>query len=318
MASKRFGARRIVGGLVILALIGLGLFWLVTIPSTLPASALPAGYKPDLANGEKMFTIGGCVSCHKSVGQDDRLKLGGGLGLKSPFGTFRSPNISTDKTHGIGGWSELAFVNALMRGVGRNGEHLFPALPYTSYQRMKIEDVRDLWGYVQTLPAVAEPSKPHEVGFPFDIRRSLGGWKLLFMDRKPFAPDPSKDAAWNRGAYLVEGPGHCAECHSPRNLIGGIKSGERFAGGIDVETSGWVPNITPHADGIGGWSQSDIAEFLKTGFTPEFDSAGGSMAQVIQNTSRLTDEDRAAMASYIATLPARPGKAPVKAGAKTP
>ena len=303
---------RILGGLVVLGLIGLGAFWFLTAPSTLDASVLKADYKPNLANGETMFTIGGCVSCHKTPGQTDRLKLGGGLGLASPFGTFYAPNISSDQANGLGGWSEIEFVNALMRGVGRHGEHLFPALPYTSYQHMKVEDVRDLWAYLKTVPAVAEPSKPHDVGFPFNIRRSLGGWKLLFVDQKPFVPDPAKSAQWNRGAYLVEGPGHCSECHSPRNVIGGIKSAERYAGGADPEGKGWVPNITPHADGIGSWKEADIAEFLKTGMTPEFDSAGGSMAEVIENTSRLTDEDRAAMANYLASLPPRPGKSPAK------
>ena len=225
MAGKWFGARGVIGSLAVVGLIGLGAFWLVTIPSTIPASELTPGYSPDLANGETIFTIGGCVSCHKTVGQDDRLKLGGGVGLRSPFGTFYAPNISTDKTQGIGGWPELAFVNALMRGVGKDGEHLYPALPYTSYQRMRLEDVRDLWAYMKTLPATAEASKPHDVPFPFNIRRALGGWKFLFMDDRPFVADPSKDAVWNRGAYLVEGPGHCAECHSPRNCVRGYQGG---------------------------------------------------------------------------------------------
>ena len=303
---------RILGGLVVLGLAGLGVFWLVTAPSTIEASTLKADYKPDLANGETMFTIGGCVSCHKTPGQPERLKLGGGLGLASPFGTFYAPNISSDPANGIGGWSEVEFVNAVMRGVGRHGEHLFPALPYTSYQHMKMEDVRDLWAYIKTVPPVADPSKPHAVDFPFNIRRTLGGWKLLFVDQKPFVPDASKSAQWNRGAYLVEGPGHCSECHSPRNVIGGIKSGERYAGGADPEGKGWVPNITPHADGIGDWKEAEIAEFLKTGLTPTFDSAGGSMAEVIENTSRLTDADRAAIANYLVSLPPRPGKSPAK------
>jgi len=303
---------RLLGGLVVLGLIGLGVFWVVTTPSVIEASTLKADYKPDLANGETMFTIGGCVSCHKTQKQPDRLKLGGGFGLASAFGTFYAPNISSDPTNGIGAWSELEFVNALMRGVGRHGEHLFPALPYTSYQRMKLEDVRDLWAYIKTVPPVTEPSKQHGINFPFNIRRSLGGWKLLFVDRKPFVPDPSKSAQWNRGAYLVEGPGHCSECHSPRNLLGGIKSGERYAGGMDPEGKGWVPNITPHADGIGDWKESEIAEFLSTGFTPSTDAAGGSMAEVIENTSRLTDADRAAMANYLVSLPPLPGKSPAK------
>lgn len=304
--------QKILGGLIVLGIIGLGVFWFVTRPSPMPASALVADYKPNLANGETIFTIGGCVSCHKSPGQDDRLKLGGGLALGSPFGTFYAPNISPDAIHGIGSWNELDFVNAVQRGVGREGEHLYPALPYTSYAHLKIEDVRDLYAYMKSLPAVDTADKPHAVGFPFNIRRLLGGWKFLFFDDKPFVPDASKSPEWNRGAYLVLGPGHCSECHSPRNAFGGIESDKRFSGGPDPEGKGWVPNITPHADGIGSWKEDDIAEFLKSGLTPNFDSAGGSMAEVVQNTGRLTDEDRKAIAAYLVTLPAIPGKAPKK------
>jgi len=304
--------RTIIGGLVVVAVIGFAVFWFITAPSTISASALAADEKPDLANGETIFNIGGCVSCHKTPGQDDRLKLGGGLALGSPFGTFYAPNISPDPTNGIGSWSELDFVNAVQRGVGRNGEHLYPALPYTSYAHLRIEDVRDLYAYMKTLPAVDTPSKPHDIGFPFDIRRMLGGWKFLFFDDKPFTPDPNRSAEWNRGAYLVEGPGHCSECHSPRNALGAIEKDKRFSGGPDPEGKGWVPNITPHADGIGGWTEDQIADFLKSGLTPEFDSAGGSMAEVIQNTARLSDEDRKAIAAYLVTLPAIPGKAPPK------
>jgi mono/diheme cytochrome c family protein len=304
--------KKIIGGLVVLGIIGLGVFWFVTEPAPLPASALSTGYKPNLANGETIFTIGGCVSCHQTPGQDDRLKLGGGVALASPFGTFYAPNISPDAKNGIGAWSELDFVNAVQRGIGRQGEHLYPALPYTSYAKLKLDDVRDLYAYIKTVPAVDTPNKPHDVGFPFNIRRLLGGWKFLYFDDKPFVPDPAKSPEWNRGAYLVMGPGHCSECHSPRNAFGGIEKDKLFAGAPNPEGKGWVPNITPHADGIGSWKEADIAEFLKSGLTPEFDSAGGSMAEVIQNTSRLTDDDRKAIATFLVSLPAIPGKAPNK------
>src|SRR4051794_20514072 len=141
---SRASWKAVAPALVGLGAIGAAIGWFITAPSTLAASALPADFKPDLVNGETVFTIGGCVSCHKSPGQDDRLKLGGGLGLASPFGTFYAPNISPDKTHGLGAWSEIAFADALLHGVGQEGEHLYPALPYTSYQRMTIKDVRDL------------------------------------------------------------------------------------------------------------------------------------------------------------------------------
>jgi mono/diheme cytochrome c family protein len=299
-------------GLVILGVVGLLVFWIVTMPSTLAPAAFAQARKPDLTNGETMFTIGGCAACHMTPNQKDRHQLGGGAGFGSAFGTFYAPNISQDKDHGIGNWTELQFANAVMRGVDDEGQHLYPALPYTSYAHMKIDDVRDLYAFMKTLPAVATPNKPHQVAFPFNIRRLLGGWKFLYLDTAPITPDPSKSAAWNRGRYLVEGPGHCAECHSPRDAMGGIITDKRFAGGMDPEGKGWVPNITPHADGIKSWKAADIADFLKSGMTPEFDSVGGSMAEVIQNTSRLSDADRAAMGEYLASLPAIPGKSPKK------
>lgn len=304
--------KNILIGLAAAAVLGLAVFWFVTSPSTISSSALAADYKPNLANGQTMFNIGGCAACHQTTGQKERTKLGGGLGLATAFGTFYAPNISPDKAHGIGDWSELQFVNAVMRGVGKDGEHLYPALPYTSYQRMNINDVRDLHAYIMTLPAESAESKEADVKFPFSIRRLLGGWKFLFMDDKPFVADASKDAVWNRGAYLVNGPGHCAECHSPRNALGAIKDDLRFTGGPDAEGKGWVPNITPHADGIKDWDKAGLEEFLKSGLTPSFDSAGGSMAEVIENTSRLTDADRAAMATYLVSLTPKPGKAPAK------
>src|SRR5262249_6949649 len=155
------------------------------------------------------------------------------------------------------------------------------AFPYTSYQRMRLEDVRDLYAFLKTLPAELTPSMPHELSFPFSVRSGLALWKLLYLDGKTFAPDPSKSEMFNRGAYLVEGPGHCAECHSPRDVAGGIIQGRRFAGGPDPEGKGWVPNITPHADGLATWSEKDIAYLFATGFTPDSDSVGSTMADVV-------------------------------------
>ena len=264
----------------------------------------------NLANGETMFHAGGCASCHATPRQDDKRKLGGGLALATPFGTFKVPNISPDPRHGIGAWSEAEFANAMLHGVGRQGEHLYPAFPYTSYQRMSLDDVRDLFAYLKTLSAESVVSEPHALSFPFNVRRGLGLWKLLFLDGKAFVPDATKGAELNRGAYLVEGPGHCAECHSPRNIAGGIISESRFAGGIDAEGKGWVPNITPHADGTPAWSLKDMASFLENGLAPDGSSAGPGMSEVIANTSKLKTEDRAAMAAYLRSLPPRPGKPP--------
>ena len=248
----------------ILAL-GFVAFWIVTVPAKVPASALPP-HTPALANGKVMFYAGGCASCHASTGQQDPTRLGGGAPLELPFGTFYPPNISSDPDDGIGRWSEADFVTALWKGTSPDGQHYYPAFPYTSYQRIALDDARDLFAYIKTLPAVAGKAPPHQVPFPFSWRRLLGGWKFLFLDGQPFRPDPTKSAQWNRGAYLVNGPGHCAECHSPRNVLGGIESGKRFAGGPNIEGKGWVPNITQK--GIADYSENDIAYLLETGQMP--------------------------------------------------
>ena len=277
-----------------------GLYWWFSAPVVAAASALPAR-APDLANGEEMFNAGGCASCHAVPNQPDRLRLGGGVAIRSPFGTFYAPNISPDPNDGIGKWTDADFVNALMSGVSPAGQHYFPAFPYTSYQHARREDVLDLFAYMNTLPPVSGRVRGHDVGFPFNIRRNIGIWKFLFLDDKPLIADASKSPQWNRGAYLVNSLGHCAECHSPRNALGGIIESQRFAGGPDPEGEGWVPNITQKR--LGEWSAKDIAYFLKNGELPDGDSVGGSMRRVIRNTSQLPDQDLAAMAEYLKSLP---------------
>jgi mono/diheme cytochrome c family protein len=303
-----------VAALAAVVAIALVLWWL-TIPATVPAAALTPR-TPDLANGRTMFLIGGCTSCHATPADDpekvERTKLGGGLALKSPFGTFYAPNISPDPTDGIGDWSEADFVNALTKGTSRRGRHLFPAFPYTSYQHMTLDDARDLFAYLKTLPPVAGRAHRHEIGFPFNIRRLVGLWKLLYFSGGPFTPDPTQSAQRNRGAYLVNGPGHCAECHSPRNRLGAIIESERFAGGPAPDGKGFVPNITPTGLGHWGndgvaWSAKDIASFLGDGMNPAGDYVGGTMAEVIRNTSQLSAADREAIAAYIVSLPPRQG-----------
>lgn len=300
--------RRTISVILIAAVASLVGYWWLTAPTAL---ALPAPARgPDLANGQELFNAGGCSSCHAVPNQPDRLRLGGGLALGSPFGTFYAPNISPDATDGIGRWSEADFVNAVMRGISPESTHYFPAFPYTSYHIAKVDDVRDLFAYLKTLPPVSGRVRDHDLPFPFNVRRNVGIWKLLFMDVRPFMPDATRSAQWNRGAYLVNGFGHCAECHSPRNALGGVIRGERFAGGPNPEGEGWVPNITQK--GIGGWSEKDIADFLETGDMPEGDSASGAMRPVIKNLAQLTPEDRAAMAAYLKSLPPIDGPTPPK------
>jgi mono/diheme cytochrome c family protein len=301
--------RNIVVLLLALALAGAALFYVLTVPTLAVKGPLPAR-TADPANGEAMFKAGGCASCHATPKLEDQKRLGGGLALATPFGTFKAPNISSDAKHGIGAWTEEAFANAMLRGVGRNGEHLYPAFPYTSYQRMALDDVRDLYAFLKTLPAETTPSEPHQLPFPFNVRRGLGLWKLLYLDGKTFTAGPGKSAELNRGAYQVEGPAHSAECHSPRDTFGGIVAARRFAGGPDAEGKGWVPNITPHADGLAAWSAKDIAYLLESGFNRDNDAVGSSMADVVLNTGKLSPSDRAAMAAYLKSLPPRAGKPP--------
>jgi mono/diheme cytochrome c family protein len=203
-----------VGSLALAAAVtGLAVFWIITIPAIIPGSALPA-YSPDVGNGRMVFNAGGCSACHAAAGQD-RTMLGGGLAIPSPFGTFYAPNISPDANDGIGGWSEADFVTALKRGTSPAGTHYFPAFPYGSYQHVGIEDIRDVFAYIKTLPPVPGRIRDHDLSFPFNVRRLVGGWKFLFLDHQPLSLDAARSPEWNRGAYLVNGLGHCAECHSP-------------------------------------------------------------------------------------------------------
>lgn len=292
--------RKLIIAAVAAILVAAAAFWWLTIPQTVAAAALPA-HTPDLGNGRTMFLAGGCAACHMTPKQKDATRLGGGLELHTAFGEFFVPNISSDRRDGIGAWSEAQFVTAMTKGTAPNGEHLYPAFPYPSYQHMRIDDVRDLFAYLKTLPAVAGRVRAHELKFPFNIRRTVGLWKLMFLDGRTFTPDPKQSAEWNRGAYLVNGPGHCAECHSPRNLLGAVIESRRLDGGPSPTDQGGVPSI--RQDKLHDWSVADIAQVLETGDTPDSDRVGSAMVDVVRNTSQLSDADRHAMAVYIKSLP---------------
>lgn len=292
--------RRLLLLIVLLAVGGAGVAWYLSEPASVSAASLPS-YSANADNGRTMFLAGGCSSCHAAPDQDDLTRLGGGLAIKSPFGTFYAPNISSDPNDGIGRWTEAQFVTAMQKGTSPSGEHYFPAFPYASYQRMRLEDIRDLFAFMKTLPAVQGAVRDHDVPFPFNVRRGVGLWKFLYASNPTWANDPAQSTQWNRGAYLVNAPGHCAECHSRRNFIGGIDASRRFAGGLSLEGEGSVPNITQKA--LGDWSEQDFASFLETGDTPSFDSVSGEMKKVIDNLKQLSADDRAAMAHYLKSLP---------------
>jgi len=307
-------ARRSLLALVVL-LVAVGAFFALTAPRRLPDEAIAAADSGNATRGARIFWAGGCASCHAADGAkgDERFKLGGGAPLKTPFGSFNAPNISPDRTHGIGAWSIGDFANAMQKGVDPDGRHLYPAFPYASYQRMTKADIADLFAYLQTLPAVPTASAPSEIGFPFNIRRGIGLWKLAFMaDAGPVVTLPAAASpAAHAGQYLVEGPGHCGECHTARGLqgLGALDRANWLAGAASLDgpkgAGGKVPNITPGEKGLGDWSAGDIAYYLKSGFTPEYDSVGGSMVEVQNNMAKLTDDDRAAIAAYLKAIPPR-------------
>lgn len=235
------------------------------------------------------------------------MQLAGGLAIKSDFGTFVVPNISPDVQNGIGAWTDMDFANAMLRGVSPTGEHYYPAFPYTSYARMDKQDVVDLFAFIKTLPPVAGKAGVHDLPFPFSVRAGIGLWKLRYLSPQPVvALGEDIDPKIARGQYLVEGPGHCGECHSPRDFGGGIIPDQWLAGAPAMEGTGKVPNITPSKAGIGSWSADDIAYYLESGFTPDFDSAGGEMAKVVRNLAKLPVEDREAIAAYLKAIPPKP------------
>ena len=273
--------------------------WAVTAPDPLPDDAL-SGLTPDPANGESVFIAAGCASCHVAPDTEAVTPapiLAGGKRFETAFGTFVAPNISSHPETGIGDWSDLEIANAVQRGVAPNGAHYYPAFPYLSYERATPQDMVDLIAHLRSLPADPTPSLDHEVGFPFSIRRALGAWKRLAAppDRIGVSEDPQE----TRGRYLVEALGHCGECHTPRNSLG-MPDHDAWLTGADLPTGdGRVPGITPATL---GWSAFDIAEYLTSGFTPEFDTAGGDMVEVIENISRLPRDDREAIAAYLVSI----------------
>ena len=297
--------RRFLGALVAIALFGGIAFFLLTWPRGLPARELAVMEDGDPVAGETWFWAGGCGSCHAAerAKGDDKLQLGGGLVLATDFGDFVAPNISMHPTDGIGSWSGADFANALMRGVSPEGAHYYPAFPYASYTRMEIADVADLWAFWQTLPEVAGRAPPSSLRFPYSIRRGIGLWKLAFLREDPIIAVPEDDAAALRGRYLVEAAGHCGECHTSRGIGGEMRPSRWLAGAPNPDGEGRIPNITPGEGGIGSWSAGDIAFYLESGFTPDFDSVGGSMVSVQDNMTRLSPEDRSAIADYLAVVP---------------
>lgn len=296
-------ARAILIALAALGVAGAAGLWAATAPRPLPEDAV-AGLEGDAARGESVFWAAGCASCHapEDAEGEDWLVLSGGRSFDSPFGSFTAPNISTDPEHGIGDWTLHEFANAMLRGISPDGVHYYPAFPYASYIRADLQDVADLKAFMDTLPAARDASAPHDLPFPVTIRRAVGIWKRLNLD-DDWVVTGDLDAREQRGRYLSEALAHCAECHTPRDAFGGLDTAQWLAGAPDPAGDGTIPDITP--TGL-DWSEREIAGYLMTGFTPQFDSAGGSMADVVHSLSHLADEDREAIAAYLKRVPPAP------------
>ena len=283
-----------------LAVLGVAGGWLLTQPERVDRDAL-AGLAGDAARGANVFWAGGCASCHTDDSEQAdpaRPVLSGGHRLETPFGTYVGPNLSPDPTHGIGGWTLAQFADAMLKGVSPDGRHYYPVFPYTSYARMTLQDVADLKAFLDSLPASSRPDDAHELAFPYSVRRGVGLWKRRYLNTDWVGPAGSP--VLERGRYLVEGLGHCGECHTPRDPYGGLDTARWMAGAPNPSGTGRIPNITPS---VLKWSAGDIAYYLETGFDPGFDSAGGSMAAVVRHMSRLPASDREAIAAYVKSLP---------------
>ena len=291
--------RRWVWGLGVLAIAGLGVAIYMLKPVTGPARDLTL--VGDATRGAYLMRVGGCVACHTDSSSGAGLLAGGpgGPGLVSPFGTFHAPNITSHPEAGIGSWTLAQFSKAMSDGEGPQG-HLYPAFPYENYTLMSDQEIADLYAALMAVPADPTPSKPHEVGFPFNIRPVLAGWKNLFFKPQRYVADATQSDEWNRGRYLALGPGHCVACHSPRNLLGGIEAGRELAGNPGGGVGGKAPSLLAADLSAAGYDASSLAQALSDGFTPDFDVLGGAMGEVISDgTSLWTDEDRAAVAQYL-------------------
>jgi mono/diheme cytochrome c family protein len=280
-------------------------------PTAAPGDAL-------IEKGKYLATAGDCISCHTRPGGDE---FAGGLPLKTPFGTIYTANITPDKDTGIGGWTEDQLKQAMRKGVADDGDHLYPAFPYTAYTKVTDDDIHAIYAYLKSLKPVNYNPPANEMSFPYSQRWLLGFWNQLFLTEGAYKPDASQSEEWNRGAYLVQGLGHCGACHTPRNQLGGERASQALTGGVyndaivdsvheneivkqDNMVRPWsAVNLTASPQGLGAWSVEEIAAYLKTGHNARA-GAYGPMAQVVSNsTSKLTDADTHAMAVYLKSLP---------------
>ena len=296
--GKRARARRALSVFAAaLAFLGLG------IASRLDAADPPVDASA-VERGAYLIRAAGCVACHTDK-KGGGVPLAGGRALKTPFGTFYTPNLTPDPETGIGRWSDDDFVRALSEGVSPDGAHYYPAFPYTTYARMTRADMLDLKAYLFAQAPIHQLNKPHDLGFPFSWRFVNWPWQVLFFSSAPFEPDPNQSSAINRGAYLVNALAHCGECHTPRNLLGALDDDDFLSGTTSGPEGEIVPNITPDkATGIGDWSTKDLVFLFRTGFLPDGNDVQGSMREAIDDgLKHLSQADLEAIAAYLQSVP---------------
>lgn len=305
--------RRLLVVVVVLAAIGAGAYALLNRTDSNPGMAPSVAGAPSSASllerGEYLTKAADCAACH-TVSETGK-PFAGGVAFKLPFGTIYSSNITADPEHGIGTWSDDEFVHAVQGGIGKDGQHLYPAFPYTSYTQLSRDDVLAIKAYLFSLPKIDAVNRRNDLAFPFNQRWAMGFWNAAFFKNQRFAADPSKSAQWNSGAYLATALGHCAECHTPRNLGYGLEHGKELAG---AELQGWrAYNITSDSRyGIGGWSDADIAQYVSTGHADGHASASGPMGEaVVHSLQYLNPQDVSALVAYLRTVPARDGSHPI-------
>ena len=299
------------GALVLLAAVGAGVVWALNVRDEVDVSipiAAPAPSDALLARGAYLARAGNCVSCHTARGG---AAFAGGLPIPTPFGTVYTSNLTPDARTGIGSWSPAHFWRAMHNGRSKDGRLLYPAFPYTSYTQVTREDSDAIFAWLQTLPAMEQDKREHEVRFPYNTQAALAAWRALYFKPQAFQADAARTAEWNRGAYLVQGLGHCSACHSPRNALGATSSGLDLAGGLIPVQNWYAPSLANAREaGVADWKQEDIIALLRTGVTPHASVTGPMAEVVLRSTQYLSDADLGAMAQFLKALP--PGHAPAE------
>jgi mono/diheme cytochrome c family protein len=287
--------------LIIAAALAAALVIAVHVPDPGISSSV-AQRAPDVSHGEYVYRLGDCAACHTKPGGQT---LAGGYALVTPLGTIYSTNITPDRDNGIGSYSLTDFARAVRLGVKPDGTRLYPAMPYTSYAKMSDEDVADMYTYMQKdVAPVSQAAPATKLPWPFNMRWTLAFWNVVFLDTSHFTPDSSKDAQWNRGAYVVEGLEHCGECHTPRAITQNLDNSKKFSG---TALQGWKAyNITASKQsGVGGWSDDSLASYLSTGHADGHSSASGPMAEAVSNSLRYANaDDVKAIVAYLRSIPA--------------